>query len=472
MTASLTRRRVLQCAAFAGAACAIPPALAQAGAGPTESAHDTPLAPLLAARLAQQGVGLAAARLRGEAVETAFAGRIAAAAEAPIDAGTRFEIGSLTKTFVALLLAQRVVAGELALDDPVQAALPDGLRLVDSRGEPLRWADLATHRSGLPRLPDNLAPADPKDPYDGYDEARLWAFLRGWRPTRPRNAAFEYSNLGFGLLGHALARHAGRPFEALLRERVLVPLGLPDMVLAWSGVAPGRLAQGHDAGKRPVPPWHFDVFAGAGALRATLPEMVRYAQAALGVVDTPLASALRLALTPRADGPSPAHRVGLGWIVGAVDGRPVAQHDGGTFGFASSLVLDPGRRRAGLVLANAMVPVGDLALHLLDASAPLRDLAAEARATQGEAVALPASDVAPLAGRYALTPQFAIVVRADGPRLFAQATGQGEFELFARAPRRFFARVTPLQISFEGEAGPPPALELLQGGQRLRFVRE
>lgn len=472
MMPPMSRRHVLQGAAATGAACAggiARPALAQA---PAEPAGDAPLAALLSARLAHEGVGLAAARLRGDAVETAFAGRIAAAAEAPLDAGTRFEIGSLSKTFVALLLAQTVVDGALALDDPVQAALPDGLPLVDDRGDPLRWADLATHRSGLPRLPDNLVPADPQDPYAGYDEDRLWAFLRAWRPTRPRDAAFEYSNLGYALLGHALARRAGRPFGALLRERVLVPLGLPDMVLAWSGVERGRLAQGHDARRRAVPPWHFDVFAGAGFLRATLDEVVRYAQAALGVIDTPLAGAFRLALTPRAEGPSQANRIGLGWIFGPLDGRTVAHHDGGTFGFSSSLFLDPQRRRAGLVLANAMVPVNDLALHLLDASAPLRDLAAEAKATQGEALALPAQDLALLAGRYALNPQFAVVVRADGQRLFAQATGQGEFELFARGPRRFFARVTPLEITFEGETGTPGAFELIQSGRRMRFVRE
>jgi CubicO group peptidase (beta-lactamase class C family) len=466
MKECLARRLVIQASAATGIAMATPWARAQGAPA------DAPLLPLLSKRLAHQGVGMAAARVRGKALQTAFAGRKSANAATLPDTSTQFELGSLTKTFVGLLLAQQVLAGRMTLEGPVQTALPDGLKLLDSLGQPLRWVDLATHRSGLPRLPANLAPSLPQDPYADYDEARLQAFVGSWQPTRPRDAAFEYSNLGYGLLGYALAREAGQALDVLLRDQVLAPLGLQGMVLARPGTPAGRLATGHDAQGQAVPPWHFDVLAGAGALRATLAETVHYAQAALGVVDNPLAPAFRLALTPRAEGPSPSSRIGLGWLFGPLNGRTVANHDGATFGFSSSLFLDLDRQRAGLVLANAMVPINDLALHLLDAAVPLRDLAAEAQATQAPAISLPEAALAELAGRYALNPQFKLVLRVEGQRLFAQATGQGEFELFASAPRRFFARVTPLQIHFEGEAGTPPALELRQAGQRLRFVRE
>ncbi|HEY9105997.1 MAG TPA: DUF3471 domain-containing protein [Roseateles sp.] len=117
------------------------------------------------------------------------------------------------------------------------------------------------------------------------------------------------------------------------------------------------------------------------------------------------------------------------------------------------------------MLANAQVPVGDLALHLLDDSVPLRDLSA----TRQAAVTLTAAQLQPLAGVYALNPQFKLTIRADGQRLLAQATGQGEFELFAKAPRRFFAKVTPLEIEFDAD---DKALTLFQGGATLRFVRE
>ena len=471
LTATVGRRRLLGSGTLLGLGIgwgvASRPARAQAAAadGPAVQA-------LLDARLARQGVGLAAARLVNGRVEAAIAGRRAADQDQALDATHRFEIGSLSKTFVALLLARRVQARDVALDDPVEAALPRGLRLRDAAGAPLRWVDLATHRSGLPRLPGNLQPGRPSDPYADYDEQALYAFLEAWRPDRPRDARFEYSNLGFGLLGHALALQAGVAFDALLQREVLAPLGLSAITLARPGVGATDMAQGHDAQRQPVPFWHFGVLAGAGALRANLGEMLHYAQAAIGVVDTPLRAAFDLALAPRADGPGRGTRIGLAWFSTEVGGRLMTHHDGGTFGFASSLVIDRAARRGGLVLANAMLPVDDLARHLADPDAPLRDLAAEARATQAAAITLPARLLTPLAGVYAISPQFKVTITADAERLFGQATGQDRFELFARSPRQFFARVTALQISFEGESGPPPAFELQQGGQRLRFVRE
>lgn len=234
MTLDPRRRRLLQTAAGLVAV----PALAQPADGSAA----------LRARQRPPGVALAAARITPDGVRFVFAPAAAPGAPA-VDADSRFEYGSITKTFTALLLADHVQRGELALDDAVERALPDGLRLRDSAGTPLTWADLATHRSGLPRLPGNLNPAHP-DPYATYGEAELKAFLRDWRPTQPRDTRWEYSNLGFGLLGQALGWRANSPYDALLRERVLDPLGLQDVQVARRPV-PG-LQQGYDAQGRPV----------------------------------------------------------------------------------------------------------------------------------------------------------------------------------------------------------------------------
>jgi CubicO group peptidase (beta-lactamase class C family) len=191
--------------------------------------------------------------------------------------------------------------------------------------------------------------------------------------------------------------------------------------------------------------------------------LLRYADAAIGGYEHPLRDAFALCLQRRADGPGPINPIGLAWLLAPLNGRTVFNHDGGTGGFSSSLWLDPSRGRATVVLANAQVPVNDLALHLLDGSAPLRDLSA----TRQSSVTLTAAQLQPLAGVYALNPQFKLTLRADGPRLFAQATGQGEFELFAKSPRRFFAKVAPLELEFDTDA-----LTLFQGGATSRFVRE
>ena len=460
----VTRRLCLRAASVPlwPLAVAMPTARAQSAAAAAGSSPA--LQALLTARLAQEGVALAAGRLDSGRLELAGAAR---EGEAP-DADSFFEIGSITKTFTALLLADAVVRGELKLDDAVEAALPYGLKLRDAQGAAIRWRDLATHRSGLPRLAPNMAPARPADPYADYGWESLELFLKTWTPEVARDSRYEYSNLGFGLLGQALALRAGTGYAALLTRRVLEPLGLRGLV-GFDGDLPRPMLQGHSADRRPASAWHFlDACAGAGALRDSVRGLLRYADAAMGGFDHPLLEAFALCLQPQGASNKPINPVGLAWLLAPLDGRTVFNHDGGTAGFSSSLWLDPQRRRATVVLANAQVGVNDLALHLLDERLPLKDFAA----TRQASIDLTPAAVAPLAGRYALNAQFKLMLRADGARLFAQASGQGEFELFAKTPRRFFARVTPLEILFDGEQGVPAALTLHQGGNRLRFVRE
>ena len=425
------------------------------------------LGELLPARLASQGVGYSLAEVQGSQVRVHHAGLARREPAEPIGDDSLYEIGSITKTFTALLLADAVVRKELALTDAVEPSLPDKLSLRDAAGEPLRWIDLATHRSGLPRLAANMLARDPADPYADYGAEHLTLFLRGWKPTRRRGEVFAYSNLGFGLLGQALAWRAGLSYDMLLSQRVLQPLALDGLVR--QPTARQRRVTGHDAQGRPVADWHFtDVHAGAGALLGTAASLARYAQAALGVFDHPLKEAFALCLRRHADGGAPINPIGLAWVLAPLNGRTVFNHDGATFGCSSSLWLDPQRQRAALVLANAAVKVSDLALHVLDRSVPAEDLTSTRQAARSVA----ASEMLPLAGVYALTPQFKLTIRAQEDRLFAQATGQGEFELFGKGGRVFFARVTPLEIAFDGEVGPPQALTLKQGGQSLRFVRE
>jgi CubicO group peptidase (beta-lactamase class C family) len=434
--------------------------------GSSAQRPEAAVAGLLATRLGFQGVGLVAVQAQGRQLGVVAAGRRHADRPEALGREAVFEIGSVTKTFTALLLADAVLRKTVALDGAVEEALP-GIPLRDSAGEPIRWVDLATHRSGLPRLPTNLAPARAVDPYADYGEAALFEFLRSHRPAAKRQAQWDYSNLGYGLLGHALGLAAKSSFEEILRERVLDPLGLASARLARRPQPHQHLAQGHGSDGKPVPHWHFDAMAPAGALLMNGADLGRYAQAAIGVLDTPLAAAFALTQREHGAGPTPHNATGLGWIRAELNGRPVLNHDGGTFGFSTSLWLDPTRQRAAAVLANAMVEVNDLALHLLDPAVPAKELGA----TQQAEVSLGAEQLAPLVGSYALNPSFKIVIQLRDGSLFAQATGQQAFPLFASAPRRFFARITPLEIEFD-EGTTPMGLTLKQGAQTLRFLRE
>ncbi|MDQ3607277.1 MAG: beta-lactamase family protein, partial [Gemmatimonadota bacterium] len=195
----------------------------------------------------------------------------------PLDEHTLFEIGSISKTFTGLLLADAVVRGEVRLDQPVVELLPAGTVIPARADRPITLEQLATHRSGLPRLPTNMAPANPADPYADYDEARLYAFLAAYTPPRSPGDSAEYSNLGAGLLGHALVRRSGAPsWGALVERRTTGPLGMRETFVDVPPAAIERLAAGHDAGMDTVPPWHLDVLAGAGALRSTAADMLTY----------------------------------------------------------------------------------------------------------------------------------------------------------------------------------------------------
>ena len=419
----------------------------------------------------KQALGLAAIVVQGDTVRIITHGAMSVHKAEPITPDTLFEVGSITKTFTALLLADMVIKNEVKLDDPVEKWLPQGLRglkLRDHAGSPIQLVDLATHRSGLARIPDNMPNGTRADPYVDYREQQLLVYLKdretlveidGGKTTKKRDEAYAYSNLGYGLLGYVLARAADTSYADLLQKRVLTPLGLSSTYLDIPRSEVGRFSDGHyldrDATLKLHKHWRFDVLAPAGALLMNARDMGRYAQAASDAIDTPLKAAFALAQKRYGDGMAPMNPQGLGWILAPMNGRTVFNHDGMTGGFTSSLWIDPKRTAGVAVLGNANVPVLDIALHLLEPSIPLKNLAA----MRAVAVPVDAKTMAQYVGTYALTPKFNVTIRLRDGKLFAQATGQGEFELFGKSDTTFFARITPLEIAFED----------VKDGKALRF---
>lgn len=258
-------------------------------------------------------------------------------------ARTLFEIGSVTKTFTGLLLAEAVERGAVQPDDPVDRYLPDTLIAPAHEGRSITLLQLATHRSGLPRIPANLQPIpDPTDPYAHYTVRALYAFLDGYRVVRPPDSAYAYSNLGTGLLGHVLARQADTSYAALIQQRIAEPLGLDDTGIALTADPQSRFAQGYNLAGAPTPPWQIPSLAGAGALRASTADMLTYLRAHWTAPDTTrLGRAMRRATTPLADvdlGNNAAFvgtRIAYGWHVTPRDGQSIVWHNGGTGGFSS-----------------------------------------------------------------------------------------------------------------------------------------
>jgi len=432
----------------------------------------------------KQAVGIAVAITDGAKVRFVTHGFTSLNNTDPITADTLFEAGSITKTFTSLLLADMVLKGEVKLDDPVERWLPhgsSGLKLRDHTGAPIRLIDLATHRSGLPRLPSNMTTATKDDPYVDYRERDLLLYLKArestvdkdaGKTTKKRDESYAYSNFGFGLLGYTLARAANTTYANLLQTRVLTPLGLTSTYLDMPNTEASRYSDGHllhrGAALMKTAHWRFDVIAPAGALVMSAKDIARYGQAASGAIDTPLRAAFELAQKRYGDGMSPMNPTGLAWILAPLNGRTVVNHDGMTGGFSASLWVDPERKSCVAVLSNASAAVLDIGLHLMEPSIPLKDLAAM-RAT---AVSVDAKTMAQYVGTYALTPTFSVNVRLRDGKLFAQATGQGEFEIFGKSNTTFFARVTPLEIVFEDvKDGKASSFSLTQNGNTRKALR-
>jgi CubicO group peptidase (beta-lactamase class C family) len=274
----------------------------------------------------------------------------------PLAAGSLFEIGSITKTFTGVVLADMVRRGQVRLDDPVGKYLPRGVRVPSLRGRQITLLDLATHTSGLPRMPTGHVPLDPGNPYGDYTARHLYAFLNGHELEREPGAKFEYSNLGMGLLGHALARAAGaRSFQTLVAKRVLRPLGMkmtgygrPTALAPW-------MTRGHD--KQGAFATYFDmpdvaVLAGGGGLNSSVTDLMTYLDANIGEPKSPLEHAMRNAHRGY-HLPRPGMQAGLGWMSMTRGPLTLVGLNGGTAGYSTFVAYDPATRAGVVVLANS-----------------------------------------------------------------------------------------------------------------------
>jgi CubicO group peptidase (beta-lactamase class C family) len=377
-----------------------------------------------------------------------------------------FEIGSVSKVFTTTLLAEMVLRGEVALEDPVERHLPAGVRVPERNGKKITLLDLATATSGLPRVPD-LEPEDPDNPYADFSADDFHAWLAAHTLQREPGAQWEYSNTGMGLLGHALAHRAGMTYEAAVRERVLRPLGMHETWIRIPESERARLVPGYDASFEPAGPWDFDVLAGTGGWRSTPEDMLRFLAAVISPPATRLGEAIRMATQSQRPTTLEAMSIGLGWYLISRGGRTVVWHDGQTGGYQSFVGFEPATGANVLLLTNTAIDNNDIAFHLLEPAIPLRT-----PAPRRLAVAVPADSLERLVGDYPFTPDFVVTVRRREDALFAQATGQPEFPIYPSAPLRFFYRVVDAELLFDlGPDGKAAGVTLLQGGQESRAAR-
>jgi D-alanyl-D-alanine-carboxypeptidase/D-alanyl-D-alanine-endopeptidase len=381
-----------------------------------------------------------------------------------LDGNTEFEIGSITKVFTASILADMVDKREVKLDDPVAKYLPTSVKVPSRNGKQITLLDLATQSSGLPRMPDNFHPKDQANPFADYTVDQMYAFLSSYQLLRDIGSKYEYSNLGVGLLGHALALRAGKSYEDLVTERILRPLGMSDTRITLSPSMKSRLTPGHSPTGAVVANWDLPTLAGAGALRSTANDLLKFLAANLDS-SAPLGRVLALTHVDRRDVDGVRMRIGLNWHILNTSERRLIWHNGGTGGYRTFIGFDTTGNRAVVVLSNQSISADDIGFHLLDARAPLAPPVSTKVRTE---ISVDPAVLKSYVGVYQLAPNFAITITREGNSLYGQATGQPRFQLFAEAPTEFFLKDVDAQITFEKDAsGKVTRLILHQNGMNV-----
>ena len=281
------------------------------------------------------------------------------------DQHTIFEIGSISKTFTATLLAYFIEQGKVKAEDPINKYLPDSINSLEKNGKNVTLQSLSNHSSGLPRLPGNLFQyADLSNPYAHYNNKRLFIFLKDYQLTREPGAQYEYSNLAVGLLGVILERASGKSYEQLLNEIIFQPLGMQESMVTIRKGDSSRFAQGYNPKAEPAHSWEFTSLTAAGGIRSTVNDMLLYAKGQVGGAKVPLQNAIELTHQPTfAYGQT---KVGLGWHFNESGEYKYSGHSGQTGGYCSSMMVDRKNKIAVVILTNASVEASQVSLRLIN----------------------------------------------------------------------------------------------------------
>lgn len=382
---------------------------------------------------------------------------------------TVYEIGSVSKVFTGLLLADAVSRDAINLNAAADVANPAGIRLPSRDGRSVKWIDLSTHRAGLPRLPGNLPLTDSVNPYREYDSKKVAAFLNQYELPRQPGKSQEYSNLGASVLGYLVAQKAGKSYQQLLRERIAEPLRMTDCTVSLSSDQMKRLATPHDKFGSATSPWTFADLPGAGGIHATMRDMMRFAKAQLSPPSGTLGDAIELAWKQQSEADASGPAMGLGWMI-AGDGQ-TRWHNGQTGGSHAALFLNRTLKCAVVVLCNTAVTneVDQLAMQLVMKAAgqEVKPEPSDTSDQDSDKLAIDAKLRSRLVGRYQLKPDFIFTVRDRDGHLMVGITNQATQEVYPDSPTRWSYRGVDATLEFKlPKTGPAKSLVLHQNGAK------
>jgi serine-type D-Ala-D-Ala carboxypeptidase/endopeptidase len=410
-------------------------------------AGDAEIRKILDERIGVQGndIGIIVGIIEPQGRRIISSGHRSANDARPPDGDTVFEIGSLTKVFTALLLADMVETGQVALADPVAKYLPADIKFAERNGRSITFVDLATHTSGLPFMPEN-APAEGK-----YSAADLKQYIASYQLNRDIGAKWEYSNIGYWVMSEALSARGGMDYENLLRKRVIAPLKLTNTDFVLSPGMKANLALGHDASTQPAPVIStlpiYSVMPAAGGLYSTINDLLMLLSCAMSYAPSPLSPAIDLTLnTRRATGGGSTQA--LGWTVFGEGDDQIIFRDGGTLGYATAMAWDPKNRAGVVVLFNQIGDVADIARHLLRPDFPLTKQVTK----KHHEIALDSRLLDSYIGRYEAKGEGIFAVARDGDFLTIESPadwGLPKLRIRPESQSDFFAAELPVRVVFK-----------------------
>lgn len=375
-----------------------------------------------------------------------------------ISSMTAFEIGSVSKTMTAALLADLILQGKASLDDPLSNYLPEGTVVPSFEGKPILIKHIVTHTSGLPVVPDFGSVPNMENPYANIDEASLLKTLSTAKLQRAPGSQFEYSNYASMLLSSIIAKRAGTDFETLLQTRLFAPTGMKNSYINKKP-ADVKAVQGHTPNNKTTPAWTFKTnAAGVGGVRATLDDMVSYVQAQLGKTESTISPALKI--TQEQVKTDTNTKMAMNWMLAPLDSHFVHLHEGGTGGFSAFTAFDLETKRGVVILSDtALTSVGGLSSlgnHLLDSRLPLGKAR---KVKQPDAELLKA-----IVGEYDFLPGMKMTLTSKDGRLYTQATGQAVYEMGYDSAGDFYPLEFDATIRVQKKSDGSYALLFLQSG--------
>jgi serine-type D-Ala-D-Ala carboxypeptidase/endopeptidase len=283
------------------------------------------------------------------------AGRLDNGTSQEVNGDTIFEIGSVTKTFTSLLALKMAERGEIKLQDPVAKYLPESVRMPSRNGKEITVLNLAAQDSGLPFNADNHTGDDWKERFETYTAGKMYAFLSGHTLTAEPGSKFQYSNIGMALLGHVMALKTGTNYETLIVDRICRPLHMDNTRITLTPEMKARLARGHDEAGKPAPNWDLDLIAGAGGLRSTANDLLKYVSANLGLTQSSLKPLMEKMQVIRHEDSPDFGKTAMPWFdrgVYQAAGIELLGHSGGTGGYSAFVGFDKKQRRGVVALCN------------------------------------------------------------------------------------------------------------------------